>query len=148
LNFEGMTPQQAAEAIYDDLMERRCSTGQLIGQITTVCQHFSNEGLMSQYLIRQRTWSESTFGPGKRTGGITAHIAKELEEIRKDPDDLTEWIDVIILGLDGYWRAGGKPEEFMRLLTAKQAKNFSRQWPPIAPEDQAVEHVREEASNA
>jgi len=32
--------------------------------------------------MRQREWSERTFGPGKRTGGITAHIAKELDEIR------------------------------------------------------------------
>jgi hypothetical protein len=97
---------------------------------------------MTEYIRRQREWSERTFGPGKRTGGITAHIAKELDEIRAAPDDLMEWVDVIILACDGYWRAGGKPEYLMRLMREKQQKNMARKWPPPQPEDVAVEHVR------
>ena len=94
------------------------------------------------YLNRQREWSERTFGPGRRTGGITAHIEKECAEIRADPNDRAEWIDVMILAMDGYWRAGGTPEELFSALKAKQAVNFARQWPDRLPEDQPMEHVR------
>ncbi|WP_231753038.1 dATP/dGTP pyrophosphohydrolase domain-containing protein [Burkholderia sp. TSV86] len=59
------------------------------------------------YLQRQREFSERTFGPGARTAGVCDHIRKELKEIEANPGDLTEWIDVVILALDGAWRAGG-----------------------------------------
>lgn len=94
------------------------------------------------YLRRQMKWSEKTFGPGPRTIGITKHIEKECEEIRQNPTDLEEWIDILILGLDGYWRAGGKAEDLMLHLQMKQDKNFARQWPAPISQDLPVEHVR------
>ncbi len=42
---------------------------------------------LEQYLFRQHDWSERTFGPGMRTVGVTEHIKKEIEEIRKAPTD-------------------------------------------------------------
>ncbi len=94
------------------------------------------------YISAQHAWSVSTFGPGRRTLGITAHIRKELAEIEADPDDVREWIDVIILALDGYWRHGGKPEDLAEMLEAKQRVNFERAWPAIKPEDQPMEHLK------
>lgn len=94
------------------------------------------------YLRRQWEWSRKTFGEGRRTAGILEHIRKELKEIEADPMDLTEWIDVVILGLDGFWRHGGQPERVMEVLQNKQDKNFARQWPEPGPDDQPVEHVR------
>jgi hypothetical protein len=96
-----------------------------------------------RYNARQRLWSRKTFGNGKRTKGIIAHIRKELAEIEAKPDDLEEWIDVVILALDGYWRHGGEPIDLMWHLQAKQDKNYDRQWPAPGPEDEPVEHVRE-----
>jgi hypothetical protein len=95
------------------------------------------------YLTRQWEWSKRTFGPGKRTKGILRHIEKELLEIEAKPDDLTEWADVVILAMDGFWRHGGKPEDLMRVLQAKQEKNFARVWPTPTSEDEATEHVRD-----
>jgi hypothetical protein len=97
---------------------------------------------LQSYLIRQWAWSKQTFGPGKRTGGIIQHIRKELAEIEAKPDDPSEWVDVMILAMDGYWRHGGKPESLMADLQAKQNKNFARKWPTPTSEDVAVEHVR------
>lgn len=96
------------------------------------------------YIERQQRWSEDTFGPGRRTGGILAHIRKELTEIERDPLDLEEWIDVIILALDGAWRAGHRPQEIAKALSMKQEKNFSRTWPDwrTLTEDDPVEHIR------
>lgn len=99
-------------------------------------------GEMAQYLTDAREFSLRTFGPGKRTGGVTKHIEKELDEIREKPDDLTEWVDVIILACDGYWRHGGQPETLMADMMAKLAKNKLRKWPTPTSEDEAIEHDR------
>ena len=100
---------------------------------------------MRDYLLRQIGWSIRTFGEAKRTLGITRHIEKEIAEVRKNPDDLTEWIDIVILAIDGYWRHGGSPDNLMKDLVEKQQKNFARVWPsPPPPEDEASEHIEEE----
>lgn len=96
------------------------------------------------HLRRQREFSERTFGPGARTRGILDHIRKEMEEIEDAPADLGEWVDVVILALDGAWRAGHEPDEIIAAIKAKQTRNEARQWPDwrTAPADQAIEHVR------
>lgn len=94
-----------------------------------------------QFLENQMRWSLRVFGPSMRTGGITKHIESELEEIRAKPNDLSEWIDVVILGLDGAWRAGYTPEEVATELLRKQEVNFARNWPPPAAEDMPNEHI-------
>lgn len=97
-----------------------------------------------QHLLRQRDWSLATFGPGPRTKGVTDHIRKELEEIEEDPLDLNEWVDVIILGLDGAWRSGHDPQQIIDAIKTKQAKNETRVWPDwrTMSEDDPIEHDR------
>jgi hypothetical protein len=99
---------------------------------------------LTAYLTRQWEWSARTFGPGKRTKGVVEHIRKELTEVLAKPHDLSEWIDVIILAMDGYWRHGGKVDQLLADLQAKQDKNFARKWPTPTSEDIAVEHDRSE----
>lgn len=95
------------------------------------------------YIQRQEEWSAKTFGNGVRTKGITAHIRKELLEIEATPHDVEEWIDVVILALDGAWRAGYSPEQIVAALEAKQAKNFKRTYPMPLSDDHPSEHLRE-----
>jgi hypothetical protein len=96
------------------------------------------------HLGRQRAWSERTFGPGPRTLGVIDHIRKELTEIEASPYDLSEWVDVVILALDGAWRAGYGPQEIIDAVVAKQTLNEARRWPDwrSASPDQAIEHDR------
>lgn len=96
------------------------------------------------HLEEQRAWSERTFGPGPRTLGVVDHIRKELKEILDNPDDLNEWVDVIILGFDGAWRAGHEPQEILDAIVAKQLRNRRRTWPDwrTMSTDQAIEHDR------
>lgn len=96
-----------------------------------------------EYIKRQEEWSGKTFGHGVRTKGITAHIRKELLEIEAAPHDVEEWIDVVILALDGAWRAGYSPEQIEQALETKQAKNFKRTYPMPLSDDHPSEHVRE-----
>lgn len=97
------------------------------------------------HLQRQREWSERTFGPGRRTKGVIDHIRKELVEVESDPTDLNEWIDIVILGLDGAWRVGATPDQIIDALATKQRKNESRTWPDwrTRSEDEAIEHERD-----
>lgn len=96
------------------------------------------------HLHRQQDFSLRTFGPGPRTKGVCDHIRKELDEIEADPADADEWIDVVLLALDGLWRSGVSPREAARRLDAKQTKNEGRRWPDwrtMSP-DKAIEHDR------
>lgn len=97
------------------------------------------------HLHRQRAFSERTFGPGERTAGVLDHIRKELIEIEADPHDVSEWVDVILLALDGAWRHGHEPEVIAAALNSKQDKNERRQWPDWRTVDhgKAIEHVHE-----
>lgn len=96
------------------------------------------------HLERQREFSLRTFGPGARTAGVCDHIRKELAEIEADPADLKEWVDVILLALDGAWRAGHEPANIAAAIAAKQTKNEGRTWPDwrTADPNKAIEHDR------
>lgn len=96
------------------------------------------------HLARQAAWSEQTFGPGSRLGGIIDHIRKELIELADSEGALAEWVDVVILALDGCWRSGASPAEIIAAIVAKQARNESRNWPDwrTMPTDKAIEHDR------
>lgn len=97
-----------------------------------------------KHIERQKNWSERTFGPGPRVLGVCDHIRKELREIEESPNDLSEWVDVVLLAIDGAWRAGYSPEDIVAGIAAKQEKNEGRHWPDwrTAPADKAIEHVR------
>lgn len=105
----------------------------------------------SGYIGSQIEWSKKTFAEGKRTEGLLKHIAKELDEIRKEPTDLEEWCDVVILGLDGAWRSlegrnltdDDLAKTVVDCLKRKQAKNFARSWPKPTSQDVPVEHIRD-----
>src|SRR5689334_3017644 len=85
------------------------------------------------HLHRQREWSRRTFGPGSREGGVIDHIRKELAEIKNAPttvdEKLKEWVDVVILALDGAWRCGASPQQILDAIEAKQTRNEAREWP-------------------
>ena len=97
-----------------------------------------------KHLERQKTFSLLTFGPGQRTKAVLDHIRKELLEIEAAPDDLTEWVDLVLLALDGAWRAGHGPATICQAITTKMIKNELREWPDwrTADPDKAIEHIR------
>ncbi|NGO94811.1 hypothetical protein BJL96_14115 [Burkholderia cenocepacia] len=98
---------------------------------------------MHAFLRRQRAFSARTFGPGRLTARVCDHIRKELTEVEAAPDDLREWIDVILLGLDGAWRTGATPEQITAALSAKMTTNEGRAWPDwrTCDPDRAIEHI-------
>ena len=103
---------------------------------------------IQQYIQSQIKWSLEIFGPGDHDVGIIDHIEKELVEIKNSPGDLMEWIDVIILGLDGAWRNGHTPDDIIKALREKQLININRKWPDYRKVEpgKAIEHVRNYAT--
>ena len=99
------------------------------------------------HIEKQRRFSLETFGSGSRYQGIVNHIRKELIEIEADPKDLEEWIDVILLALDGAWRSGASPKEVCETLQTKFQKNRTRTWPDYRTlaDDSPIEHIRQTA---
>lgn len=96
------------------------------------------------FLVDQRQWSASTFGPSPRTQGIIDHLKKELIEVGENPNDLGEWVDLVILALDGAWRHGHAPKDIILAMQAKMRKNEGRTWPDwrTLSENAAIEHDR------
>lgn len=110
---------------------------------------------MKQHLMRQMAFSHATFGPGTRTQGVIDHIRKELGEVLESGGESAEWVDVVILALDGLTRqlaycngTRRDPETVAEIacnmILGKQARNEGRVWPDwrTQSEDNAIEHVR------
>lgn len=98
--------------------------------------------MIEDFLERQIKWSKEAFGETKRTEGILKHINKEVDEVRENPEDLIEWIDIVILALDGYWRHGGTPEMLMKDLENKFSVNVKRIYPKVSDDEPSL-HLKE-----
>lgn len=113
------------------------------------------------FIKRQRRFSLRAFGEGKRAKGIAEHIHKELEEVDvasgasgASGDELAEWVDVILLAIDGAQRCEIVPagegklrnptaEEICLALFSKLQINETRKWPALdsTSQDRAIEHL-------
>lgn len=96
---------------------------------------------LAAVLRAQREWSTAVAGAEFPVEQIVKHLRRELVEIEAEPHRLEEWIDGMLLLMDGYWRNGGQPEHLMRDLMAKQSVNRARKWARTA--EGTMEHVRE-----
>lgn len=108
------------------------------------------------HLTRQIAFSRATFGPGERREGVIDHIRKELVEVENSGGAADEWVDVVILALDGLTRrlmsvgsmrnitAHEAAEIAVNMIVGKQSCNELRNWPDwrTAPANKAIEHDR------
>ena len=98
------------------------------------------------FWLEQAKWSREVFGPDHVRGpvGPLKHLAKEVEECLRDPNDLEEYADLLFLLCDATRRAGFCPEELFTAAFAKLEKNKAREWPAFDPSkvNEAVEHDR------
>ena len=110
-----------------------------------------------KFINRQRAFSLETFGPDYR--GVPEHIVEELLEVEaavtEGEDELAEWVDVILLGIDGAQRCGHLPaegqakrrpsaEEICEALLKKLRHNSEvRLWPDwrLSSPDEPIGHV-------
>jgi hypothetical protein len=102
-----------------------------------------------KHLYRAREFSFSTFGPPNgKPSGVIDHLRKELVEVDSAlsrEDRLDEWVDIMILAMDGAMRDHWTPRELVTALVDKQARNEARKWPDwrTCEPGKAIEHIRE-----
>lgn len=112
---------------------------------------------LEQHLKRQIAFSRATWGPGERRKGVIDHIRKELIEVEQSDGAADEWVDVVILALDGLTRRlvstvddySDVARRAVAMIVAKQNRNELRDWPDwrTAPAGKAIEHVKNEATS-
>lgn len=97
---------------------------------------------LTMHLERQRKFSLKAFGPNQTPQGVIDHIKKELIEIESTPNDIYEWVDLMLLAFDGAMRAGFQPHEITAALDDKLTINENRDWPDWRECDpnKAIEH--------
>lgn len=109
---------------------------------------------LAEHLKRQIAFSRATFGPGERRSNLIDHIGKELSDVEKTDGLPNEWVDVIILALDGLWRSlraidpelsdGEIAARAVDCIEEKQGINERRKWPDwrTADPNKAIERIR------
>jgi hypothetical protein len=96
-----------------------------------------------EWLTKKMEWSYKTFGSAERHLGVLKHIEKEIDEVRQNPQDVSEWIDIILLAFDGACRMGFTPEQVVKALISKQEQNTQRHWPPPGKDDEPSFHLED-----
>ncbi|WP_200847853.1 dATP/dGTP pyrophosphohydrolase domain-containing protein [Rhizobium sp. 18055] len=118
---------------------------QFMGELAKRLRGVADRTIDTSFLADFASWNVATFGPGERTAGTIAHIRKELLEIEADPTDPKEWIDVLLLAVNGLIRIGKSPAEIIDGIRSKHAVNQARTWPDWRSHpDTPIEHVRSE----
>jgi hypothetical protein len=80
--------------------------------------------------------------PNQPLDGQLAHLAREVGETRKDPNDITEWADMFILFLGSAGRNFFVTADLIAAAHAKMDINEKRKWKPAD-----VEGVHEHAED-
>lgn len=102
---------------------------------------------LQRFLQDFHNWSLATFGTGKRTSAVLQHIRRELAEVEREPDELSEWVDVILLAFNGAMRRGATPRQVCAALVAKHLINQDRLWPATGADDEVMEHIRTDSQD-
>lgn len=110
---------------------------------------------LKQHILRHMAFSHATFGPGERRKGVLDHMRKEIEEVEEGGGDAAEWVDLLMLSLDGLTRRlsycrgeradpNAVAETACNMISGKQGRNEARTWPDwrTADPDKAIEHDR------
>jgi len=96
---------------------------------------------LADFIQREKDFSANAFG-NQSNLGIIKHIRKEMLEVEDSPEDVFEWVDIILLAIDGALRAGYSSVEVAIALEEKLSINEAREWGPIV-EGEPIEHIRD-----
>lgn len=96
-------------------------------------------------LIESQTpWSQTTFGSDtpESSRKPTLHMRKEVDEILANPDDITEYADVLLLLIDAARRRGFVFSDLVQAAIAKHEICKTREWVIVDDPDAPNEHKR------
>lgn len=90
-------------------------------------------------------WSDKTFGKRNPVAPLH-HLKKEVEEVIKEPFDIEEYADCLLLLMDSARIAGFNMDDLYFAAHRKFAKNKQRKWGK-PDENGVVEHIRNAEEN-
>lgn len=99
---------------------------------------------LGYWLADIMAWQHETFGPLQTLEGIRDHMRREVKEIEDAPEDRTEPIDLIMLGISYLRKLGLDAAEIVALWQQRMVALKGRTWPDwrTADPDKAIEHHR------
>jgi|GEM_PF-5127111 predicted house-cleaning noncanonical NTP pyrophosphatase (MazG superfamily) len=113
---------------------KKCSTGNVPKKgwpVMFTLLHLQNE---------QGAWSDVVM-KGQPIKAKIRHLMREVREMLKDPKDLVEHADVLLLLLDINRLCGFTADQLMLAASAKLAVNKARKWNP-PDKDGCITHVK------
>jgi hypothetical protein len=75
-------------------------------------------------------WSDSVFGKRKDVTSLLNHLKEEIGELQKEPDDLMEYADCLMLLIDSARIRGFSVTELYCAMVRKLEINKTREWEP------------------
>lgn len=99
-------------------------------------------------LKRQFEFSQRVFGAGPKTEQILRHISRQSVDTIARGNPTEEWVDIMILAMDGALRSGSTPYEIAGLLEYKMTVNEAREWPKLEDQvmDEPVHHIKKQVA--
>lgn len=91
--------------------------------------------------------SDRKFGMNRGPIGALKHLVLEAKEAIARPDDITEYVDCLLLSLDAARRAGFEYEEILAAGHAKVSVIDGREYPKGVPEGEPIEHIRDQVDH-
>lgn len=130
---------------FGDFVEKTIGTMAMNMGMADLSDPMDRVKTFTDYVEEQKEWALETFGPGDDISGLLEHIKKEVKEIEQAPQDVEEWIDIIILAIEGAWRSGAKPWFIEQTLEHKLEKNRARKWPDLdsIKAGEPIEHLKD-----
>jgi len=130
--------------VADELLEIVDSKAQKIAEQAKQIERLKTRPNLHGFIEVQRAFSLKTFGPENDKKRIISHIQKELAEL-DESGELIEWIDIILLALDGAWRGGASPQEISEAMDNKLRININREWPNwrTTKPGEPIEHIEQ-----
>lgn len=88
---------------------------------------FQVGGRLLAIIEQQESFQTEKF-PNHKLEGILKHLKREVDEIEKEPKDIIEWADALILYIGAMRTAGIEIYDVIKAVEIKQDINKKREW--------------------
>lgn len=146
INYEFVKLMRLYSELCANLLKKELDICDILADEIYLLSHLYLPKIIDEELLQEfKEWNFNTYGPGERLTGTIKHIKKELKEIEKEPHDIVEWVDVIMLAVNGALRHGHEPQAIIDAFYKKFEINKARKWKDwrTVPEGEPITHIKE-----
>lgn len=124
--------------------ERKIRGWELIIGTLGEALHDASLGGLVRFLRDLMEFQHEAFGDRQTIEGVISHVDEEVVEIKADPTDRKEWLDLMTLGVSAFRRLGDTPESLAEAWRGRLEVLKGRTYPDwrTADPDKHINHVR------